>query len=180
MRQPNPVKGVDISEDMLKQARHSDNTTSYRLIESAKIPANANEYDLVFSSLVLFEISSKDELTRIFNEINRVLKTGGIFIAVTGSTEMYNHEWLSLGIDYDENKNLESGSIAKILLRDINLELYDFFWTHDDYSEIITESKFTLLDKQFPLGDSQDGYKWVSETAVSPYVVYVLKKCSDS
>lgn len=169
-------EGVDISEDMIKEARKIDRTTSYHVIESAEIPSTSNNYDVVFSSLVLFEISTKKEITKVFNEIYRVLKKDGIFIAVTGSIAMYSHEWLSLDVNYEENKNLKSGSIAKILLKDINLELYDYFWTDNDYKEIIKASNFNLLEKKFPLGDDSDGYPWISEIFVSPYVIYVLNK----
>lgn len=170
------VEGVDISQDMLKEARKIDNSIPYIAIDSANIPRPPKNYDLVFSSLVLFEISSKKELLTIFTEIHRVLKDDGFFIIVTGSIEMYDHHWLTLGVDFEENKNLQSGSVAKVLLKDINLELYDYFWTDHDYKEIIQESRFQLLEKQFPLGDNQDGYQWVSETHASPYVIYVLKK----
>src|SRR3990167_7174549 len=61
--------GVDISQDMIREAQKIDNTISYHLIESANTSSTDKNYDIVFSSLVLFEVSSKNELTKIFNEI---------------------------------------------------------------------------------------------------------------
>jgi SAM-dependent methyltransferase len=170
------VDGVDKSQAMIDQARKFDTSCSYKIIQDSKIPSKSNYYDIVFSSFVLFEISTKNELLEVFQEIYRVLKDGGVFIAVTGSTEMYKHEWLSLDIDYEENKNLKSGSKAKILLKDIGLELYDYFWTDDDYQNIIKLSKFSLLDQIYPLGEKDDPYNWISEDKFPPYVIYVMQK----
>lgn len=170
------VEGVDINESMLKEAMALDDAILYRHIKSAVLPYHDQTFDIVFSSLVLFEIATKQEILDVFNEIYRVLKNDGIFIAVTGSQEMYSHPWLSLDINFPENKKLKSGAVAKILLKDINLELYDYFWTNDDYQEIIEASNFNLIEMNYPLGDDNDGYSWVSENVISPYVSYILNK----
>ena len=112
----------------------------------------------------------------ILYEIYRVLNNGGIFIAVTGSTEMYSNPWLSLDCDFEQNKNLKSGDIAKVHLREIDLSVYDYYWTHQDYEDVINETQFTLLEHLFPLGNKSDPYPWVTEETKSPYVIYVLKK----
>lgn len=170
------VEGVDISEDMLTQARSLSNDILYTLIESAKTKAENEKYDIVFSSLVLFEIATKEELARVFREIWRILKQDGVFIAVTGSPAMFNYQWLSLEVDFPENKELQSGSIAKVLLKDINLIVYDYFWTDGDYQDIIRKTHFDLVEAITPLGDENDGYPWVSEKEASPFIIYVMKK----
>lgn len=91
---------------------------------------------------------------------------------------MYNHQWLSLDANYKQNKNLTSGSLAKIRLKEIDLELYDYYWTDTDYKKIITLSKFSLLEQSSPLGKQNENYSWLSEKDVSPYVIYILKKIS--
>lgn len=170
------VEGVDISHDMLQEARQLNIKTPFNLIESAKLPHADNTFDLVFSSFVLFEISNKLELIRVINEIYRVLKTGGLFIGITGSEELYNHKWLSLNVDFEQNKNLKSGDIAKVLLKDAGLLVYDYYWTNKDYLEMIHTSKFSLLETLFPLGEDTDGYAWEDEKHFPPYVIYVLSK----
>lgn len=157
------VIGVDISHHMIKEAITQDNIASYKVIESAEIPYDDETFDLVFSSLVLFEIPKKNELLKVFNEAHRVIKLNGVFIAVTGSMEMYNHPWLSLDANYPENKNLKSGSLAKILLKEIDLILFDYYWTDDDYKEIISHSKFDIVEQRYPLGEDNDGIEWISE-----------------
>ena len=170
------VEGVDISRDMLQEAKQLNIETSFQLIKSGKLPHADNTFDIVFSSFVLFEISSKPELSRVINEIYRVLKKGGIFIGVTGSEELYNHTWLSLNVDFEQNKSLNSGDIAKVLLKGAGLIVYDYYWTNNDYLEIINVSKFSLLETLFPLGEEADGYPWEDEKHFPPYVIYVLSK----
>ena len=170
------VEGVDISDEMLCEARQVDNSITYKLITSATLPYPENTFDIVFSSFVLFEISTKDELTKIANEIYRVLKHGGIFIAVTGSMELYKHDWLSLYVNYEQNRNLKSGDVAKLLLKDANLIVYDYFWTDNDYKEVFDHTPFILLEKLLPRGEEKDGYNWLDEKDFAPYVIYTLLK----
>lgn len=170
------VEGVDISQDMLQEARQLSIKASFNLIESARLSHEDDTFDIVFSSFVLFEISSKLELNRVINEIYRVLKKGGIFIGITGSEALYNHKWLSLNVDFEQNKNLNSGDIAKVLLKDAGLVVYDYYWTNKDYLEIINTSQFSLLEVLFPLGEDTDGYCWEDEKFFPPYVIYVLSK----
>jgi ubiquinone/menaquinone biosynthesis C-methylase UbiE len=170
------VEGVDINQDMLQKASQLNIKTPFNLIKSAELPHKDHTFDIIFSSFVLFEISSKPELSRVMNEIYRVLKKGGLFIGVTGSEELYKHQWLSLNTDFEQNKNLNSGDIAKVLLKDAGLVVYDYYWTNRDYLEMINTSQFSLLETLFPLGENTDGYLWEDEKKFPPYVIYVLSK----
>lgn len=168
--------GVDIDESMLKEAKKLLPTIHFQKINSAAIPYPDNQFDLVFSSFVLFEIATLSEMTRVLNEIYRVLKTDGIFIGITGTTDMYKHEWLSLDVDFEENKNLKSGDIATVRLKDENVIVHDHYWTATDYETVIDNTSFTTVEVLRPLGETSDGYPWISEAQYPPYVIYLLKK----
>jgi ubiquinone/menaquinone biosynthesis C-methylase UbiE len=170
------VEGVDICNEMLKEAKKLNIGNLFKLIKSAKLPYAKNTFDIVFSSFVLFEISSKIELKNVISEICRILKKGGIFIAVTGSEELYSHKWLSIDVDFYQNQVLKSGDIAKVLLKDADLVVYDYYWTHQDYQDVIIQTNFSILETVYPLGDDKDGYVWEDEINFPPYVIYVLKK----
>jgi ubiquinone/menaquinone biosynthesis C-methylase UbiE len=170
------VEGVDISSEMLGEARQNIHGIKFELIKSAELPYEDDVFDIVFSSFVLFEISSKNEMKSVLSEVWRVLKPGGIFIGVTGSSELYSHNWLSLDVNFEENNNLKSGDIAQVFLKDANLLVYDYYWTDEDYLEVISESKFVNLQQLFPLGCDADGYSWQDEKEYPPYVIYVLRK----
>lgn len=169
------VEGVDICPHMLKEALNIKDI-AFKLIQSAKLPHEDESFDMVFSSFVLFEISSKDELSNVFNEIYRVLKPGGIFMSITGTEELYRRNWLTVNVDFPENKNLKSGDVAKVLLSDVNFMVYDYYWTHQDYIDVISKTQFSHLETLLPLGNENDGYDWIDETKYPPYSIYVLKK----
>lgn len=169
------VEGVDICPYMLQEASYIKNI-SFQLIQSAELPHQNDSFDMVFSSFVLFEIASKNELIEVFNEIYRVLKPGGIFISVTGTEELYRKRWLTIEADFPQNKNLKSGDVAKILLSDVDVIVYDYYWTDQDYLDVIKETKFTHLETSLPLGDENDGYDWIDEDKFPPYSIYILQK----
>lgn len=169
------VEGVDICSHMLKETSHIKNI-SFKLIQSAQLPHPNDSFDIVFSSFVLFEIPSKNELIDVFNEIYRVLKPGGIFMSITGTEELYRRKWLTVDVDFPQNKNLKSGNIAKVLLSDVNVIVYDYYWTDQDYLNVIRKTNFVHLETSLPLGDENDGYCWIDEDKYPPYSIYILKK----
>lgn len=170
------IEGVDISPEMLDEAKKTHPNIKFKLINNSQLPYNDDSFNIVFSSFVLFEIPSKMELINTLNEIYRVLKKEGIFIGITGSMELYSHQWLSLDVNFEQNKSLKSGDIAKVLLKDVDLIVYDYYWTDKDYQEVIDETPFCTLKTLYPLGEKTDGYEWMDEEKYPPYVIYVLLK----
>ena len=168
--------GVDISDDMLKEAKSKDTSGHYLKIINGNIPFPDESFSMVLSSLVLFEIPTLEEIVFTLKEIKRVMQPEGICIIVTGSEEMYRRNWLTLKNTFPENKNLKSGDLAKVLLSDIHLELYDYFWTKADYEACIAEAGLSLIESRFPLGSPDDGCEWKDESLFSPYLILVLKK----
>ncbi len=172
------VIGVDISQKFLKEACKLDNKTHYCFIENSKIPAIDESYDLVFSSHVLLVVPTKQEMAVLFKEIHRVLKKGGIFIAVTGSEEMHSprRKWISYETDFPENYNPKSGSPVKLHIKGVNVVFYDYNWTYKDYVSLLEDNGFEVLETHFPIGKEGEHYTWKSEKYHSPYIVYVVRK----
>jgi len=171
------VVGVDVNERILEQAsiENQGRPIHYDALHQGTIPYAERTFDFVFSSMVLCGIASIKELVTVFTEIHRVLKKTGIFIAVTASSAQYTNKWLSIDTDFSQNKHLKSGDIAKIVLTNIGLELFDYYWTETDYDNVASVTGFTTLQKDHPLGDSNDGYDWKTERRIAPYITYVMK-----
>lgn len=171
------VDGYDVSQTMLHDAKKLDPAGHYNLIQSAKIPASNNTYDLALASFVFVEMGDKQAIENIFKEIHRVLKPQGLFMIVTTSLELYNpnHKWLSYRVLTDKPE-LESGHIVPIKMTDINLDLYDYLWDAQDYKKWARDSHFTIVGEDHPKGKSTDNIDWASEVKVSPYTLYILKK----
>lgn len=169
--------GVDTSEEMLKQAISNDEDNShYCLIKSAHIPVLENSYDLFFSCFVFLTIPDFNELFSIFKEAYRCLKPGGHFVFVTGSENLYSYEWLSYNINYPENKKLRSGGLARIQLKDLDIEFINYYWQYSDYENLANSSNFQILERYYPLGKPTDQQNWVNESTHSPYVIYIMQK----
>lgn len=170
------AEGVDISEEMLAQASMIYPEIPFYFMQNGNIPALDQSYDLVFSSYVLFELGSEQEVLNYLGEAKRVMKEEGVLIAVTGSQDMYTRDWYIFNTDYPENKNLESGDLARIYLREAEIEFTDFYWTEADYRLFFKKAGFDLLEVHYPLGKEDEGYAWKDEVACSPFVVFVAKK----
>lgn len=170
--------GVDIDEDMIAKAQELDpeHKEQYQLITDSVIPHRASKYDLAFSSLVVLEMSSKEEIRKYFLEAYRVMKFDGTFIVLTVNDNFYTHPWVSVDTNYPGNKEAKSGDKVRIKIKEINLELDDFYWTKEDYRQIAQEVGFTILEEVQPKGTKADGVKWVSEHEHAPFVIFVMKK----
>lgn len=170
------VIGVDNSKDMLTQALIEDSLSHFIHIESGKVPVLDSSYDCCICRFVLFSISTKEELGVICREISRCLREGGIFMVITGSEDLYNHEWVSYDTNFPENQNLTSGAPTKIRLKPENISFVDYYWKDRDYREVFDSSGFQLVEKVLPLGRLEECATWLSETERAPFVIYVLRK----
>lgn len=172
------VMGVDANKDMIESAKDKDPCGNYDHITSAKILVKDSSFDLAFSSWVLMEVASKKELLNIAKEIERILRPGGVFILILCNESTYNSDWLTQNTEFPENKNLESGSVVKILFKDIDLTISDYYWTERDYSEMLDKAGLKLLEIYMPLGKKDDGYDWINEDKRSSCSIYIASKPS--
>ncbi len=170
------VVGLEVCEEMLKQAKANFSHLNFSLIKNNTIPFPSESIDFVFSSFVLFEIGDRAKMNNYLKEASRVLKKNGIFIAVTGNEELYRKDWLCLQVDYPENKDLKSGDRAKLSLPEEGLEFIDFFWTLRDYDYFFKDAKLNLLEKIFPLGQASEPFEWKDEKTHAPYVILIATK----
>jgi ubiquinone/menaquinone biosynthesis C-methylase UbiE len=110
--------GVDVSQEMLEQARSKDRSGEYHHVPSGRLPFEDSEFDLVFSSFVFLEVSRIEEIEGILKEMKRVLRKDGIIIFVTASMEASEGDWVSLSYSFPENdRPLRSGETVKLLMR---------------------------------------------------------------
>lgn len=172
--------GVDISENMIQQAKNMDPTGDYQLIKEEHCDQFDDEtFDLVLSIFTFDNIPTRLKKQRNLQEILRVLRTEGIFINLVSSPEIYVNEWASFSTkDFPENKQAKTGDVVKIIITDIEDKrpIEDVFFSPEDYRELFINTGFKIENLYKPLARESKLYKWVNETEIAPWNIYVLKK----
>jgi ubiquinone/menaquinone biosynthesis C-methylase UbiE len=172
--------GVDISEDMIKKAREIDPEGDYRLIKDGDfISFKKNSYDLVLSVFTFDNIPVMENKIKILREMRDMLNSEGRIVNLVSSPEIYTNEWASFSTkDFPGNKHAKSGDIVKIIQTDIEDKrpVEDVICSNEDYLDIFKRAGLELVKAYRPLALENEPYKWVNETRIAPWVIYVLKK----
>lgn len=165
--------GADISAHMLELARDNYKEIEFLKIELGRLPFSDDTFDLVLSSLVLFDIPSLELVSNYIAEARRVLKPNGVLVALTGSEYFHQNNWLTINNNIEANKDLKSGDTYSVTLIDDAITFHDFFYTDDDYSKVFAKNKMKKLAVHFPTGELSDRINWAKEWVLPPYVIYV-------
>jgi len=172
--------GVDIAEDMIKKARETDPKGDYRLVEDGDLSQlEDNVYDLALSVFTFDNIPTMEKKVKNFTEIVRLLKSEGRIVNLVSSPEIYTHEWASFSTkDFPENKHSKSGDKVRIIITEVEDKrpVEDIVWTDEYYREVFKRAGLDLIRMHKPLAKENEPYKWVNETRIAPWVIYVLKK----
>ena len=175
------ITGVDISEDMLKQARSKDRSGDYHKVNDADLNRfNDDTFDLVLSAFTFDNIPSKKKKIENLRELKRLLKPDGIIINLVSSPDIYIHEWASFSTrDFPENRRVKSGDKVRIVMTDVEDQrpVEDILWSDDAYREIYNLTGLIIADVHRPLAKPDEPFDWVNETRIAPWVIYVLAKC---
>jgi SAM-dependent methyltransferase len=174
------VEAVDISAKMMETARASHPNVNFHLLPSttSPLPFPDRSFDVVFSSLVLFELSSREMLHGYLAEAARVLKDGGQFVAVTGSVHLHDPTYQSnyLQARYEENEARASGREVRVEVTEIRLVFVDYFWTEEDYQTECKAVGMPIVDVHYPLGKEGEGREWKDELVRSPMLLIHARK----
>ena len=172
--------GVDISQDMIKKAREIDPKGDYRLVKEGDLSQfKDNTCDLALSAFTFDNIPPMQKKVKILREIRRLLKTEGIMVNLVSSPEIYTHEWASFSTkDFPENKRARSGDKVRIIVTELEDKrpVEDIVWTDEHYRETYQKAGLQLVKTHKPLARENEHYKWINETRIAPWVIYVLKK----
>jgi len=172
------VVGVDISENMLALAKERDPQGEYRLVsDNALNEIETKTYDLVLSAFPFDNIATMEKKVAIFQSLKRLLRPGGRIVNLVSSSEIYVNEWTSFSTkDFPENRTARTGDKVHIVMLDVDdrRPVQDIFWTDQDYREVYKRAGLLPIKTYRPLGHQSEGHSWVSETTISPWVIYVL------
>ena len=172
--------GADVAEDMIKKAREADPDGDYRLVEDGNFSQfEDNAYDLVLSVFTFDNIPTMEKKVKNFREIRNLLKSEGRIVNLVSSPEIYTREWASFSTkDFPENKHAKSGDKVRIIITaaEDKRPVEDVVWTDEYYQEVFKRAGLELVRTYKPLARENEPYKWVNETRIAPWVIYVLRK----
>ncbi len=174
------VTGVDISSDMIQQARKLDPPGSYHLMKNGDFSIfEQNSFDLITSIFTFDNIPDADNRLQIMKGLANLIHEKGTIILLDSTPEIYYHEWASFSTkDFPENKQAQSGQIVQIIMTDVEDQrpVEDVIWFHEDYLSLLQGAGLQLTGSYLPLGNSAEPFAWKSEMEVAPWVIYVVNK----
>jgi SAM-dependent methyltransferase len=176
------ASGVDIAEEMVAKARELDPGGDYRVAEDDDLSEfRAGAYDLVLSAFTFDNIPGLENKVRLFHDLGRLLNDSGKLVSVVSAPEIYLHEWASFSTkDYPENSLAKSGDKVKIITTDFpdRRPTEDILWTDEAYRDVYSRAGLKVVAEYKPLATGDEPYKWVNETKIAPWVIYVLEEAS--
>ena len=171
------ITGFDNQKEMIKKAKEIDSSGNYTLFAKS-LPVEEHSVDLVFATLVFFDVQQKEDILHCFKDIARVLKRdGGTFMLSHPSNDFYSHNWLSVTTQSSDNSPPVSGCQRSVVLQSpdgFSIEAEDTVWFESDFEDVIADSGLRLLEKRKPFGCQSDNISWGLEKTIAPYVYYVL------
>lgn len=172
--------GVDIAEDMIRQARQIDPKGDYRLIKEGDFSRfEQDAYDLILSAFTFDNIPAEKKKVELFAELGSLLKTDGKIVNLVSSPEIYVNEWESFSTkDFPENRRAKCGDKVKITVTAIDDKrpVEDIIWPDKDYRKTYKKAGLKLVQTHKPLAREDEPFEWVNETKIAPWVIYVLRK----
>ncbi len=171
--------GVDISPEMVKEARRLDPHGDYRVIPGDDMNGLPREsFSLIQSAFTFDNIPGMDTKVSILRDLRHLLKPDGILVNIVSTPEIYCNEWASFTTrDFPENRNAKPGDPVKIITTDFEdrSPCVDIFWPHESYLDVYSRAGLEVVEMRKPLAKGDEPYPWVSETRIAPWAIYVLR-----
>jgi len=172
--------GIDISDEMVKRAQELDPQGSYQVIKEGDFGSfEPGTFNLIFSAFPFDNIPTMEKKVMNLRGLRDLLSDDGVLINLVSSPEIYTHEWSSFSTkDFLENKTAASGDIVRIIQLDIDDKrpVSDILWTSESYQETYRSAQLMIVHIYRPLAREDEPYKWVNETRIAPWTIYVLRK----
>lgn len=178
------MRGVDIAPEMIAKAKEMDPEGDYSVIgngDLGKLPPGAD--DLVLSAFTFDNIPGCANKTRLFRQLAALLSASGTMVNLVSSPEIYLHEWASFSTrDFPENRFARCGDTVRIVTTDFadRRPVEDVLCTDECYRASYARAGLKVVAVHKPLATGQEPYAWVNETAIAPWVIYVLKRDSQN
>ncbi|MBI4503823.1 MAG: methyltransferase domain-containing protein [Gemmatimonadetes bacterium] len=169
--------GVDISPAMLDLARTTDPRGDYRLVTAATLAKIEQTFDLILAAFTFDNIPTDAAKVEALRSLRQLLAPGGSLIVVVSTPAIYLHEWASFSTrDFPENRRARDGDPVRIIMLDLpdRRPVEDVVCSDAHYRELFAHTDLIVRELANPLATGAEPVKWVSETCIAPWSVYVL------
>lgn len=172
--------GVDISAEMIAMARRLDPEGTYVLIDDGDLSGlDRHAYDLALAVFTFDNIPGEDHRVRLLGELRDRLKSGGVIVLVDSTPELYLNEWASFSTaaTCPSNITAKAGDVVYTVMLDVEdrRPVEDILWLDEDYRTAFDRAGLRLIETYRPLGTRDDPHRWVNETRIAPWVIYVAQ-----
>lgn len=171
--------GIDIVPAMIDLARAADPHGCYLLVGDGDYSSfEPGTFDLILSAFAFDNIPGAEHRAEILGGLRRLLHADGRIILLGATAELYVNEWASFTTrSFPENRQAKSGQEVRGVMKDVDdrRPVVDLIWFPDDYLALFAASGLELVAHHTPLGREDDPCRWVAETSIAPWAVYVLK-----
>jgi SAM-dependent methyltransferase len=171
--------GIDISSSMIELAREADPDGEYHLVGEDFSHLGTGSFDLILSAFPFDNIPGRENRARLLRELLPLLRPDGRFVLLGSTPEIYTHEWTSFTTAaFPENATAKSGQEVRIVMKDVAdaRPVVDVIWFDRDYRELFAAAGLEVIAEHRPLGRDDDGFSWISERSVAPWVIYVTRR----
>lgn len=170
------INGCDIDVSALDNARKSSNKKDciyFENIHENHVYKHA-KYTSIFSILMFFHISSKEEMKIELTKCYNSLINNGHLIIINGTINLYLRNYLTIK---SMGRSPEfDGDLVKIKLLNIDCEVEDYYWSENFIVQISKEIGFSHLETYLPLGKEKDQISYSDEMNHPPYYYISLRK----
>jgi SAM-dependent methyltransferase len=193
VRPKGTVIGVDISADMVAQAETMTRESMASLpdVEFAYkqiVRRNGREFvplpdgiaDAVTTTMVLQEMQTEEQLRDAVQEIGRITRLGGWFVAVCNNDANTCEDYTAFTYaPFPENRTRRDNYVkSRSALSDITWEK-DRFWSREILARCIERAGFRIRSIEYPLADpatppfpGDPSVPWKDELTFSPLMVF--------
>ena len=171
------VVGEDISQAMLDQARALDPLGQYHLIGdniAGEFPPGS--FDVILAAFTFDNVPTEAKGNAL-SVLRTLLASDGCLLLVVSSPAIDVNEWTSFSTrDFPENCHACDGERVRIIMQDVpdHRPVEDVFCTDDLYQCLFKSAGFRLLDLQSPIATGKEATRWISETRIAAWTIYVL------
>jgi hypothetical protein len=112
------------------------------------------------------------------NALRALLASDGCLVLVVSAPAIYVNEWASFSTrDFPENRNAGDSDRVRIIMLDVpdHRPVEDVFCTDALYRRLFESAGLRLLDVQSPIATGKEATRWISETRIVAWTIYVLR-----